>query len=237
MTSFRLAWGFLTAFPAPRQGMAEPTDFARSRIWYPLVGLALGLVWWGTASGAAHLHAPTAVGAFAILAAMLLSTGFLHLDGLLDSGDALLCPKSPEDRLRIMKDVHLGAFAFGVGALWILGMAATLSNLREPLVLLVLPILSRGILLLPMRIFPYARAHGGYGMSTHLPRALWIFPIICTLAAAAFFPAAAITILVTQFAFAWWASRRLGGGITGDIYGASLCISELAALLVHSCGA
>lgn len=237
MTSLRLAWSFLTTFPGPRQGAADAKDFAWSQTWFPLVGAALGLFWWGVAEGASHLHVPPAIASFAILAAMLGTTGFLHLDGLLDCADALLLPKSAEDRLRILKDVHLGSFAFGIGALWIAGMAASLASLRTALLLAALPVLSRGILLLPMHLFPYARSRDGYGTATRLPRAAWILPAVCTLSAAWFFPIPAATILVTQMSFSWWASRRLGGGITGDVYGACLCLSELSALLVHSVGA
>lgn len=234
MTSFRLAWSFLTTFPASRQGNAEAKDFAWSQIWYPIVGAVLGLSWWAVAEGATRLHATPAIVAFLVMAAMLASTGFLHLDGLLDSADALLVPKSPEDRLRILKDVHLGSYAFGVGALWCLGMFASLGSLNNMLLLLALPVLSRGVLLAPMHVFPYARSRDEYGTTFRIPRAAWILPGICTIGAAAFFPYESVTIIVIQFAFAWWASRRLGGGITGDIYGACLCLSELSALLAHS---
>lgn len=237
MTSLGLAWSFLTAFPGPRQGAAEPHDFALSQAWYPLVGAILGLSWWAVAEGASLLHASPLLRAVAILAAMLLSTGFLHLDGLLDCGDALLLPKSPEDRLRVLKDVHLGAFAFGTGTLWMLAMIATLSDLRDARLLIAIPTLSRGILLLPMHAIPYARSSGTYGASIAIPRATWILPALCVLAAASFFPFEAAAVLAAQILFAWWASRRLGGGITGDVYGAALCVSELAALLVHALGA
>lgn len=236
MTSLRLAWSFLTAFPGPRQGAAEPRDFALSQAWYPLVGAVLGLSWWTVFQGAAFLHASPLLRAVAILAAMLLSTGFLHLDGLLDCGDALLLPKSPEDRLRILKDVHLGAFAFGTGALWMFAMVASLADLREPWLLVALPALSRGILLVPLRRIPYARSSGAWGTAIPLPRAVWLLPAACTLAAAWFFPREAAAVAVSQAAFAWWAARRLGGGLTGDAYGALLCVSESAALLVHALG-
>lgn len=237
MTSLKLAWSFLTAFPGPRQGAAEPRDFALSQAWYPFVGAALGLSWWAVAQGATFLHASSLLRAVAILVAMLLTTGFLHLDGLLDCGDALLLPKSPEDRLRILKDVHLGAFAFGTGALWMLAMLATLSDLRDPWLLVAAPVLSRGVLLVPLRRIPYARASGTWGTAIPLPRLVWAAPAAATLAAAIFFPYEAAAVVVAQAAFAWWAARRLGGGITGDVYGALLCLSELAALLVHALGA
>jgi len=239
MNPFWLAWTFLTVFPGPGRGAASMTDFVKSRVWYPVVGAGLGLSWYAVAFAASKLHATAGIGAFAILAAMLLSTGFLHLDGLLDSGDALLVPKPPQDRLRILKDVHLGSFAFGIGGLWLLGMFASLSALHEPLLLLALPVLSRGILLVPIHLFPYARALPDdpstlTSKPTLVSPAQWIIPLAATIAAATFFPFEALTILVMQVAASFWASRRLGGGITGDVYGAAIVLSELAALLGHS---
>jgi adenosylcobinamide-GDP ribazoletransferase len=48
-----------------------------------------------------------------------------------------------------------------------------------------------------------------------------------------FFPIEALTVLVVQVLGGRWAAGKLGGGITGDIYGALLCLSETAALAVH----
>lgn len=235
MSPFWLAWTFLTVFPGAGSGPATMTQFVRSRIWYPTVGAALGLAWCATAFGARALGASEAVVAVAVLAAMLLSTGFLHLDGLLDSADALLVPKGTVDRLRILKDVHMGSFAFGAGGLWFLGMFATLEGLGDPLLLLALPVLSRGVLLLPIHVFPYARAlpedPSSLTTASERPSLLgWGIALVPTLAAAWFFPLAALVVLGTQLLVAWWSSRRLGGGITGDIYGACIVLSELAAL-------
>lgn len=238
MSPFWLAWTFLTVFPGLGAGPATMTEFVRSRAWYPAVGAALGLAWCATAFGARALGASDAVVSVAILASMLLSTGFLHLDGLLDSADALLVPKGSVDRLRILKDVHMGSFAFGAGGLWFLGMFATLGDLRDPLLLLALPVLSRGVLLLPIHLFPYARTlpddPSSLTASSARPPVLgWLVAALPTLAAAWFFPVPALVVLVVQMLVAWWSSRRLGGGITGDIYGACIVLSELSALAVH----
>jgi adenosylcobinamide-GDP ribazoletransferase len=238
MSPFWLAWTFLTIFPGPGAGPATMTQFVRSRVWYPTVGAALGLAWCAVAFGARALGASEAVVAVAVLSAMLLSTGFLHLDGLLDSADALLVPKDATDRLRILKDVHMGSFAFGAGGLWFLGMFATLESLGDPRLLLALPVLSRGVLLIPIHAFPYARAlpedPSSLTTASERPSVLgWLVALIPTLAAAWFFPIPALVVLITQLLVAWWSSRRLGGGITGDIYGACIVLSELAALAVH----
>ena len=55
-------------------------------------------------------------------------TGALHLDGLADGLDGLYGGTNPEERLRIMKDVHLGTMGV-VGLILILGIKYVL--LRE----------------------------------------------------------------------------------------------------------
>ena len=40
-----------------------------------------------------------------------LATGFLHLDGFMDSCDAILSRRDLEERRRILKDPHTGSFA------------------------------------------------------------------------------------------------------------------------------
>ncbi|MCB9496003.1 MAG: adenosylcobinamide-GDP ribazoletransferase [Fibrobacteria bacterium] len=237
MNPFWLAWTFLTILPGPGRGAATQSEFVRSRTWYPFVGGVLGAVWMGIHVGALRLGIPSGIQAWVVLAAMLGATGFLHLDGLLDAADALLVPKTPEDRLRILKDVHMGSFAFGVGGLWLLGMFQGLLLLRDPWLLLALPVLSRGALLGPIHLFPYGRPLPDDPSSLEPGKGIgwmgWFLASVPFLAACWFQPLAAGVVVGVQLLFALWAARRLGGGITGDIYGAGLVLSELAALLVH----
>lgn len=45
-------------------------------------------------------------------------TGGIHLDGLLDTADALSSYKTKEEKLEILKDSHAGAFAIIIGICW-----------------------------------------------------------------------------------------------------------------------
>ena len=47
-----------------------------------------------------------------------LITGGIHLDGLLDTADALSSYKTKEEKLEILKDSHAGAFAIIIGICW-----------------------------------------------------------------------------------------------------------------------
>jgi len=232
-----LALSFLTILPVPGQGRASHADFVRSRAWYPAVGALIGLFWATVAWWLSRTGWPLGLRGVLLLALPLALTGFLHFDGLLDSADALLCPREPVRRLEILKDVHMGSFAFGVGALWMLLTWQLLSMPSSPWILLAVPVLSRGILLLPLHLWPYAREVDASSLAgSGLSATGWGLAMLVAAPFIWFFPVEAAAVLACQFAVAFWASRRLGGGITGDIYGLLLCLSETSGLAVHALG-
>lgn len=59
----------------------------------------------------------------------ILVTGGIHMDGFMDTSDALASWQSPEKRLEILKDSHVGAFAVLGCAGYLLLDAALLSEL------------------------------------------------------------------------------------------------------------
>ncbi len=81
-----------------------------------------------------------------VLVAWVVITGALHLDGLADVCDGWYGGRTPEERLRIMKDPHIGA------------MAAIGLNLH-----VLAPCVSRYAMALVGTTLPYARAEGGTG--------------------------------------------------------------------------
>jgi len=232
-----LAVGFLSVLPTPSIGEVSGEDFRKSRIWYPLVGALLGGLAALTALACRRLGLPAGVEAALVLATGLVATGFLHLDGLLDCADALLAPVSPERRLVILKDVHMGAFAFGVGALVFLIQWQLLVQRPHWSLLLCLPVLVRAAVLVPMTFWPYARKDGS-GILASVPwerrrEGLWTIAgaVLLALPAAWHGPWMALGVLLAMTGFAVFASRRLGGGLTGDCYGAGIVLAEMAGLL------
>ena len=87
---------------------------------FPLVGLAIGLIW--CAAGIIL----TLAGFYPFLSGVLLCalpmilTGGIHMDGFLDTTDAVHSWKSPGERQEILKDPHIGAFAMIYGTLYLL---------------------------------------------------------------------------------------------------------------------
>lgn len=221
-----LAIGFLTTFPVPDLGQVKPGEMRAASAFYPLAGYLIGgvlaLVGWLTNP------LPDGLQGALLLSAWLACTGMLHLDGLLDSADALLSVKPVPERLRILGDVHLGSFAFGVGSLVLLLKWQALSANPTAGLLLCLPAVARLAVLLPMNLFPPARPEGLGALSREgriLPAAL------LTLPAAVFFPGVTVAVMVGVLLIAYWAAGRLGGGLSGDVYGALIELGELIGLL------
>lgn len=223
------AIGFLTTVPVPYLERLDGQDFARASGFYPLAGAVVGLGAGATLWAAQALGLGAEVAAALGLGAWLALTGMLHLDGLLDCADALLASKTPAQRLDILKDVHIGAFGFGVGAATLLLKFALLEQAAWwwPLVAAVA---ARGLVTLPMQHYPAARS-SGLGVASRrgwwpLALGLSLLTLLAPLGWVAWLAALLGTWLTAAFC-----ARRLGGALTGDCYGACIELAELAALL------
>jgi len=128
MHSFLVALAFLTIIPIRFREMPSPAVVARSRFWYPVVGLLLGALLGGWTMLASWLGSPP-LAAFLVLALWVCVTGALHLDGFCDLCDGLFGGRTPEDSLRIMKDPHLGTFGLVGGVLLLLGKFVAIQEL------------------------------------------------------------------------------------------------------------
>lgn len=244
MRSFWAALGFLTSLPVSRRGWT-PEDLGRAAPFFPLVGLLIGLLVAGTAGCASRFLPPLPTAALA-LALWVGATGALHLDGLVDCCDALFAPRTPEERLEILKDTHVGAFGVIGGSLFLIGKFALTASVHHPWPALALaPVLGRWAMVLAIFRYPYARP-SGYGASlkahTGLRQAGGATLITLALVGLAgllgggwkpLLALAAVGIGVPLAAR--WVLRRLPG-LTGDVYGALCEAAEALVLLVFVAG-
>ncbi|MEF2279946.1 adenosylcobinamide-GDP ribazoletransferase [Deinococcus sp. YIM 134068] len=222
-----LALTFLTTLPLPHVREVREGDFARASAYYPLAGYAVGgvvaLVLW------LPLPLPEGVRAALAVGAWLAVTGMLHFDGLVDSADALFAMKSPERRLEILRDVHVGAFGLATGVLALLTLWSLLSAPLPVFAPVVAAVVARTVLLAPMNLYPAARQEslgarsreGRWGVALLLTVPALLLPGAWVAVLAAF----AAALLVARFA-----ASRLGGGLSGDVYGLIVVTAELVAL-------
>ena len=107
---FLMAISMFTVIPLPRY---EWDDEGGKNImkFYPAIGLIVGIIWYGIFRLLNLLGASIMVTAAITLITPFILTGMLHLDGYMDVCDALLSRRNKEEKLRILKDPHTGAFA------------------------------------------------------------------------------------------------------------------------------
>lgn len=82
-------------------------DFHKSIVYFPLVGLVIGLISFFVGSLFIRIFDPF-VTSILIVASQVIITGGLHIDGLGDTFDAIYSNRDKERMLEIMKDSRLG---------------------------------------------------------------------------------------------------------------------------------
>ena len=235
MRNLRTAFGLLTTLPFGMPEDWRPGDSGRAGIWYPLVGIVVGgLIWlsWRVFI----LYCPPLIAGVLTLVAWAVLTGGLHLDGLADCCDALLVSATPEKRLEIMKDPHLGAFG-GIGLLLVLfSKAAALSSLTPSagLGIILAATLSRWFIL-PAGLLPLAHPGGmGADFASGLKRSAIFITAILPLGLAFLLGmqgfVAVLTALIAAAAVLGLSYRRIGG-VTGDVLGMLVEVTETVILL------
>jgi adenosylcobinamide-GDP ribazoletransferase len=227
----RAALGFLTVV-----GGAAPPD-RRAPAWFGpvggLVGLAVGLVWWG----AGELWPPVLAAVLAVAADAAL-TGMLHLDGLADSADGLLPPVDRARRLAIMATPDIGAFGMVAVLLVLVARVAALAALTpDPLLVAGLWAGARAGMALTIAVVPYARATGaasGFADRRTAPAAAALVAAgaVVVLAVGGWAGAATAVALVAGFAAVVALAVRRLGGYTGDVLGAAGVVAETVGLVV-----
>ncbi len=96
--------------PMP-QFVWQEKDRRGSLLFFPLVGIIIALLMYGTDWILIRVNAPVFVEALLLTALPIVVTGGFHLDGYMDTTDALCSYASRERKLEILKDPHCGAFA------------------------------------------------------------------------------------------------------------------------------
>lgn len=230
---------FLTVAPPLVRRMFTDREMGRAVAYFPMVGTGIGL-FLAAVDLATRRVVPSGVGAAGLLAVWVAVTGAFHLDGYLDSADALFGGRTQDERLLILRDERVGSFAVAAGALLLLLKFASLAAIQRRAGALVLaPTLGRWAMSGAILIYPYRRAAGlGRSMKDHTS---WRQGLAATLVAVAVVAAVGgrfgLIAWAAVIASGLWVARcamgRLGG-LTGDIYGAVCEVAEAAVLVAWS---
>ena len=231
---------FLTRIPMPPIAF-EADSLSRATKFFPLVGLVVG-------SGAVLLqklllfHLSRPLVALIVLIYLVLVTGCLHEDGLADTADGFGGGRSKEQILAILKDSRIGSY--GATALLLSLLARYLLLASLPLEQFAAYVISSQVLCrwssLPLSYFlPPAREHDSEGarIAKLTSLASLIFGSVFSLAVVAYVlrrsAAAPVIVAILIAALSGWFYARELGGVTGDCFGATNQLTEIA---VYFCG-
>src|SRR6266480_7666006 len=124
---------FLSVLPVPGRAQLFGKDEAAPHLvvggaYFPLVGLLLACLLWLLVLLLMLLVPQLALAALLVVGLVIL-TGGLHLDGLMDTCDGLFGGSTRERKLEIMRDSHVGAFGVLGGVCILLLKFAIFSSL------------------------------------------------------------------------------------------------------------
>ena len=228
---------FLTRFPVPSYKF-EPVMVLGSAKLYPVVGALVGL-------GAMAInrllrgHVPASVLAIAVLVYFGVLTGGMHEDGLADTFDGLGAGGSRKRMLDIMRDSRIGSFGtlsivFSVLLRW--ALLSAMEPVKFGSYVLAAQVLCRWTALPLAAFMPSARTDG---LGEKLARKVSVAALAAGTAIALAIGGIALRVhVLAPFAAAIAVTvgsalvyRKKLGGITGDCFGATNQMAEIAVYL------
>lgn len=242
--SFKIAFSMYSRIPMP---VSEWTDEnkAYAMCFFPWIGGVIGLLSYWIFRLGAWMNMDKYRLFFVILLVLLpvFITGGIHLDGFLDTQDALSSWQTKERRLEILKDSHAGAFAIiscNVYFLLYIGVYSSLS-MKSMEIIAWSFMLSRSLSGLSVITFPQARKKGMVAdfsehASQKITKAVLILyviilvPVICYVGGIA--GVACVLTAFVVFIYYHHMAMKNFGGVTGDLCGYFLQVCELVMAFV-----
>jgi len=231
-----LAFGFLTRLPVPHLDDFREDELNSSALWFPLVGLCIGLLL--CMAVVLGLNANHWLAALLVVLAWVGITGALHLDGAADMADALgAAHRDPERLLAVMKDPHTGTFGVVViVAILLTKLIAVAWVVESPDIdlwaLLLIPAWARLGAIFWSQSLDAIAAGSAERFKWEIPeQSIWLWGvglfIFTIFAVSMLFAIAAVGALLLWRAYL---NKRLGG-MSGDCLGAGIEYCECALLL------
>jgi adenosylcobinamide-GDP ribazoletransferase len=231
-------FGFLTLLPV---GMESVEVLSKSFFLCPLVAVVLGFLG-GAVGFVSNFVLPMSICGFLVLVVLELLTGFHHLDGLLDFGDAAMARGDVKKRLEVMHDMFTGAGAVGSGVIVLMLTGLCFGNFSGWNVLFV-AVVAEVVAKTSMVLTAYLGKKPSYkGMgyfvvesmeNQHLKMAcsLLLCALVGFVLVGVWFVFVFIAMVISVGVLTSYANSTLEC-VTGDVMGATNEINRLVALLV-----
>jgi len=232
--------------PMPRFEWKED-DMSSSLDFFPLVGAVIGALICLVNIGPLCTHINPFVRAIISVLIPILVTGGFHLDGFMDTADALNSYGEPAKKLEILKDPHIGAFSvISLVKLILTALASSAFILsfdslskESVIVIALIFVVSRCISGLTSLFFKKAKKSGMLSKETgnRKKSSVVLLCLQLVISAAAMLILDPITALPALAFFAGYTlyykykTKIEFGGVTGDTAGMLVSVSETGAVL------
>lgn len=238
---------YVTSLPIGKHSSSEDLISGLGK-YLPIAGIVIGAIATACYVPLVLIQTPDFVGAAILTTVLIVLSGGLHLDGLMDTADGICSHKDRDSMLEIMKDSRVGNFGAITGILSILLKTCALAALfslpvKAMAALILIPCWARWTELYAIANFSYAREFGSGKIwhETTKKSDLLIGALIpLTISVLfttydAFYVAAIIpTTIIPGVIASHWLNSKLKGQ-TGDTYGAVVEVSEAIGLVCASC--
>lgn len=237
LKAFILMLQFFTRLPINKQIDMEDKTLSRGAFFFPFVGMIVGgiatLVYW------IFSFINRDFASIAAVFGIIFVTGGLHVDGLSDTADGFFSARTRERVLEIMKDSRVGTFGVIAIVFDILIKYSIIKNMLPNIAI-------------PALIFSCAIGRTSAAMLINFgknARPGGLGDMFSSNAAKGYFISSSVILLIIGFIFLGTGfiatmlialltalmlmnfSYKIIDGLTGDVYGACIELSEIAALL------
>ena len=241
--SFLIAFSMYSKIPMPQCEWNEE-NMAYAMCFFPWIGVAIGGVTWLWGTFGTYLGLSSAFYTVILTLIPWFLTGGIHLDGLLDTADAMSSWQERERRLEILKDSNSGAFAVIICAVYFMFYYGVYSQISAR-ALAMIPFtfcLSRTLSGLAIVTFPKAKKTGSVSAMARGAKDRQVKATMCVylliLLAGMLLVDWKLGLLVYGIAILVYAlyyrnAMKYFGGTTGDLAGCFLSLCEV----FMACGA
>lgn len=253
LKSFIIAFSTYSKIPMPIIDWDEKS-MKYSMCFFPLIGAVIGAISVAVMYGLVELGFGSVCISAILTVLPVLITGGIHMDGFMDTVDAKSSYKDKEEKLKILKDPHTGAFAIIYGIVYFLIYFGLMSDMVRRSIMLDYSWFDNTELLMLAISYVYSRALSGLSVVT-LKKAktdgmlaktaeasdkvvkwvmlVWIAAVATLLICLDVTRGIAVTLAgILTFAYYRCMAYKKFGGITGDLAGYFLSVCELVVLAV-----
>lgn len=241
LESFIIAFSMYSRIPMPHVKWSDK-GMRYSMCFFPLVGAVTGGLSVLAYRILQEIHAGNMLTAAILTALPILVNGGIHMDGFLDTVDARHSYRPKEEKLKILKDPNAGAFAVIYAGVYFVLIFGLFTEITPETILFpaVGYFLSRTLSAFSVTAFPKAKKDGSVAAFADAAQRhvgavliaefllcaalyLWLDPV---------YGVACVAAALLVYGYYYCMSRKIFGGITGDVAGYFLQLCELAVLTV-----